>query len=124
MDPEAVLVEIAAAVNRGDLDSIRDQFGNERLTESYRRLLSAFPDASIEVGWTIVQGDRAAGWATIRGTHGGEWHGLAATGRPFDVQGMVAVKVAADGTVEDFWVATDLLSVAMQIGVPLALPAD
>jgi predicted ester cyclase len=124
MNPEVVLVEIAAAVNRGDLDSIRERFGNERLTASYRMLLSAFPDASIEVGWTIVQDDRAAGWATIRGTHRGEWHGLPATGRPIDVQGMIAVKVAADGTVEDFWVATDLLSVAMQIGVPLALTED
>jgi hypothetical protein len=37
---------------------------------------------------------------------------------------MVAVKVAANGTVEDFWVATDWLSIAIQIGVPLALPEN
>jgi predicted ester cyclase len=123
VDPRAVLVELAKATTRGDIDSIRERFGNERLAESMRRLKFAFPDAVVEAEWTIVENDRAAGWASIRGTHEGEWRGLPATGRTIDVRGMIAVKVAADGTVEDFWLANDWLSIAMQLGVQLALPS-
>jgi hypothetical protein len=122
MEPAAVLVELAAAVSRGDIDFIQERYDNARLTESMRRLRTAFPDAVVEPGWTISQGDRAAGWASIRGTHGGEWRGLAATGRTIDVHGMIAIQVTAEGTVADFWLANDWLSMATQIGVPLALP--
>jgi SnoaL-like polyketide cyclase len=69
-----------------------------------------------------VEGARAAGWAAIRGTHLGEWRGLPATGRQIDVRGMLAVQVSDDHQVEDFWLANDWLSIATQIGVPLALP--
>ena len=84
--------------------------------------MTAFPDVSVDVEWTITEGNRAAGFAAIRGTHRGEWRGLPATGRPIDVRGMLAVEVDPDGAVKDLWVANDWLSIAMQIGVPLALP--
>jgi predicted ester cyclase len=122
MDSRAVLVGLAAAASCGDLDSIREVSGNERLVESFRRLLSAFPDVVVDIEWTITEGDRVAGWASIRGTHAGEWRGLAATGRPIDVHGMIAIELGQDQAVRDFWLANDWLSIATQIGVPLALP--
>jgi predicted ester cyclase len=122
MDARAVLVDLAAAATRGDIDSIRNVAHNDRLVESFRRLLTAFPDVTGEVEWVIAEGDRAAGWASIRGTHRGEWRGIPATGRPIDVHGMLAVQVTHDRRVADFWLANDWLSIATQIGVPLALP--
>jgi predicted ester cyclase len=121
MDARAVLIDLAAAASRGDIDSIRDLSGNDRLAESFRRLLTAFPDVVVEIEWTICEDDRAAGWASIRGTHRGDWRGLPATGQPIDVHGMLAVQVSGAG-VQDFWLANDWLSIATQIGVLLTLP--
>jgi predicted ester cyclase len=124
VDPRAVLVELAEATTRGDIDAIRERFGNERLAESMRRLKVAFPDAVVEPEWTIVENNRAAGWASIRGTHQGEWRGLPATGRTIDVHGMIVIQVGGDhDQIEDFWLANDWLSIATQLGVPLALPS-
>jgi predicted ester cyclase len=122
MDVRGVLIDLAAAASRRDIDAIRELSQNDRLTESFRRLLTAFPDATVEIEWTSCDADRAAGWAAIRGTHLGEWRGLPATGRSIDVHGMLAVQVTPENDVEDFWLANDWLSIATQIGVPLALP--
>ena len=121
MDAGAILVDLGAAASRGDIDTIRNIARNDRLVESFRRLLTAFPDVIVDIEWTITEGDRAAGWASIRGTHLGEWRGLPATGRPIDVRGMLAVQCNGDH-VEDFWLANDWLSIATQIGVQLVLP--
>ena len=34
------------------------------------------------------------------------------------------MQLASDGAVQDFWVANDWLSIATQIGVPLAMPSQ
>ncbi len=124
MNPRAALLALVDAANWWDLESIQDIAEHPRVTESFRRLLTAFPDVRIDVEWTIAEGDRAAGWAAIRGTHDGEWRGLPASGKPIDVRGMLAVQTNSDGGVADFWVANDWLSIAMQIGVPLTLPSE
>ena len=122
MDARDVMLAIASKASEQDLDGIQKLTQHDRVTESFRRLLTAFPDANVEVEWVIAEGNRAAGFARITGTHRGEWRGLAPTGRPIDVRGMLAVQVRPDGTVEDFWVANDWLSIATQIGVELKLP--
>jgi predicted ester cyclase len=122
MSARDTLIALAAAASRGDLDAIRDLSGHDRVVESFRRLLTAFPDATVAPEWVIEERDRAAGFAAIRGTHLGEWRGIPPTGRSIDVHGMIAVQVTADGHVADFWVANDWLGIAMQLGVPLALP--
>jgi predicted ester cyclase len=121
MDAGSALIELAKAASRGAIDSIQEIAWNDRLVESFRRLLTAFPDVTVEIEWTIVEDQRAAGWASIRGRHQGEWRGLAATGRPIDVHGMLAVQLADDGSIADFWLANDWLSIATQIGVALTL---
>lgn len=122
MDARATLLALTEAANAHDLERIAQVSGNDRVVASFGQLLGAFPDASVEVEWTLAEGSRATGWAAVRGTHQGEWRGLAPTGKPIDVRGMLAIEVAPDGTVSDLWVATDWLGIAMQIGVPLALP--
>jgi predicted ester cyclase len=121
-DARAVLLSIVEAVNAGDLAEVERITRNDRMVESFRRLTVAFPDVSVTVEWVIAEGDRAVGWAHITGTHGGLWRGLEPTSRPIDVRGMLAIEVRADGSVADFWLANDWLSIAQQIGVPLHLP--
>ncbi len=123
-DPTATIASLLMGVNAHDLEAIAALSpGDDRFRESFRRLLTAFPDVTIEAEWTVAEGDRAVAWSHIEGTHLGEWRGLAATGRPIDVRGMFAVQVNPDGTVSDFWLVNDWLGIATQLGVELKLPA-
>jgi len=115
------LVDLIETANTRDLAALGEIVRHERLVESFGRLLTAFPDARIDLEWVTTEGDRAVGWAHITGTHSGPWRSLPATHRPIDVHGMLAVQVADDGSVTDFWLANDWLSIALQIGVPLTL---
>jgi predicted ester cyclase len=121
LEARSVLLALAEAASNGDLAEVERVARNDRLVASFRRLLDAFPDVSVSIEWTIAEGDRASGWAHIRGTHEGVWRGLSPTNRPIDVHGMLAVEVDPDGSVADFWLANDWLSIATQIGVPLEL---
>jgi predicted ester cyclase len=121
--PAGSVTRLLAAVNEHDLAAIGSLApGNERFTESFRRMLSAFPDVRIDGEWTVAEADKAVVWARIRGTHLGEWRGLEPTGRPIDVHGVFAAQVDADGEITDFWLVNDWLGIAVQLGVELALP--
>jgi predicted ester cyclase len=122
--PKGSMTRLLAAVNEHDLDAIGSLApGNERFRESFRRTLTAFPDVRIDAEWTVAEADKAVVWGHIRGTHEGEWRGLAPTGRPIDVHGVFAAQVDADGEIIDFWLVNDWLGIATQLGVQLALPA-
>jgi predicted ester cyclase len=123
VDAREVLLALAEAASRHDLDAVAQVAGNDRLQESFGRLLTAFPDVVLTPEWTVLEGDRAVAWAHITGTHQGEWRGLAPTGKPIDVHGMIAVSLAGDGSVADFWLVNDWLGIATQLGVRLELPA-
>lgn len=121
--PGESLARLLVAVNEHDLDAIGSLApGNERFTESFRRMLTAFPDVHIDAEWTVEETDKAVVWSHIRGTHLGEWRGLAATGRPIDVHGVFAAQVNTEGEISDFWLVNDWLGIATQLGVELALP--
>ena len=118
-------MRLLVAVNEHDLAAIGSLApGNERFAESFRRMMTAFPDVRIDAEWTVEEADKAVVWSHIRGTHLGEWRGLAATGRPIDVHGVLAVQVDRDGEISDFWLVNDWLGIATQLGVELALPAN
>jgi predicted ester cyclase len=122
--PVGSLMRLLVAVNEHDLAAIGSLApGNERFTESFRRMLTAFPDVRIDTEWTVEEADKAVVWSHIRGTHLGEWRGLAPTGRPIDVHGVFAVQVDTNGKISDFWLVNDWLGIATQLGVELALPA-
>jgi predicted ester cyclase len=85
-------------------------------------MLAAFPDVHLELQWTVTEGDKCVAWCRIQGTHRGEWRGIAPTGRPIDVLGMMALRVDQDGMVTDFWLVNDWLTIATQIGATLQPP--
>jgi steroid delta-isomerase-like uncharacterized protein len=123
--PTESLGRLIAAVNAHDLEAISSLApGNERFRESFRRLLTAFPDVQIDIEWTVAEASKAVAWSHLRGTHNGEWRGLAPTGRAIDVHGVFVVQVTADGQISDFWLVNDWLGIATQLGVELVLPAQ
>jgi steroid delta-isomerase-like uncharacterized protein len=90
--------------------------------DGYLRILAimrgAIPDARWTVQQLVVGDDQVAARFELRGTHGGEFLGVPATGKPIAV-GASAFYRFADGRIVDEVGQPDLLALLGQIG---ALP--
>lgn len=81
--------------------------------------VAAFPDLRFEVEQLIACGEHVVSRAVMRGTHGGEWHGVAPTGRRVEIRMTVIQRISAGKIAED-WVLVDSLGLLQQLGL---LPA-
>src|SRR5215470_14477071 len=72
--------------------------GPDALKEHIRSWLTAFPDLMWQIEAVVTQGDRVVTWAIARGTHEGQWLGIAPTGRRVAIQCVVLHRVA-DGRI-------------------------
>ena len=85
----------------------------------YRR---AFPDAHSTVEDQVAEGDKVVTRWRARGTHRGELGPIAATDRPFEMDG-VTIERIEDGRIAEVWAARDELGLLRQLGVlPEAQP--
>lgn len=89
-----------------------DREGVKRLFAALRQ---AFPDLRARIHDQLAEKDRVATRKTFRGTHRGEFLGIAPTGRSvsFDVIDVVRV---ADGRIAEQWNVIDLMGLLQQIG--------
>jgi len=76
----------------------------------------AFPDWRVDVVSTVAEGDQVA--VRWRGsvTHGGDFHGIPATGRTITVSGINVYRVH-DGRVAEEWEQMDTLGMLRQLGL-------
>ena len=81
-------------------------------------LFAAFPDFTIAVDDLVIEGDKVAMRATARGTHGGEFFGVPATGASVEFSEINLSRVV-DGRMVEHWAERSTLEVLRQIG---ALP--
>jgi predicted ester cyclase len=89
----------------------------ERLREPLPAALrDGFSDLRVFVEQVVVAGDGVGVRATIRGTHGGEFMGVAATGAEIEIPVHEVVRLRG-GRIRDVHVAVDLVGVARQLGV-------
>jgi predicted ester cyclase len=58
------------------------------------------------------------GWPSVRGTHTGEWLGMAPTGRMIEMRVMDFYRLEGDKIAEN-WVPMDVIHIALQMGVDL-----
>ena len=79
----------------------------------YRR---AFPDAHSTVEDQVAEGDKVVTRWRARGTHRGELGPIAATDRPFEMDG-VTIERIEDGRIAEVWAARDELGLLRQLGV-------
>jgi len=79
---------------------------------------AAFPDASIELGEVVANGDLVAFQSVMRGTHLGPFRGLPPTRRSFAVYLVDLVRVR-DGRFVEHWGGPDLLDLVTQLGATL-----
>ena len=78
-------------------------------------LRGAFPDWYSTTDELMAEGARAAERWTGRGTHQGEFQGIAPTGRQITVPGFVFYRVAS-GKITKFWGLFDGLALMRQLG--------
>ena len=89
--------------------------GVEGLKEIIVVMRNAFPDGKITVDDLIAEGDRVVARWTLRGTHRGEFMGIAATGKQVSMSGIEIDRFAGDKAVEH-WEQADIMSLMQQLG--------
>lgn len=82
--------------------------------------LEAFSDLSNAIELMLGEGDLVAAHQTWRGTHDGEFLGVAATGKRVEFTSTAVLRIE-DDLIAEAWDEVDMLKVLQQTG---ALPAD
>ncbi len=76
--------------------------GVEGFKEQSRQTRSAFPDYAYTIEYMIAEGDRVAVRWSMKGTHLGEYRGIATTGRNITLTGMHIFRLES-GKIEEMW---------------------
>ena len=96
--------------------SIRDIHGPEGSKQFATAMRSAFPDYHYTVEDELANGNRVVHRWTARGTHMGEFQGIAPTGKQVTITGISIYRVA-NGKLIEGWTNADMLSLLQQLGV-------
>jgi steroid delta-isomerase-like uncharacterized protein len=91
--------------------------GPEGQRQVNERLWSAFPDLSFEVEDVLVADDRVATIGTMRGTHRGEFMGLAPTNKPFEARQVHRLRFNDEGNLTEHLAVRDDVAMLAQLGV-------
>lgn len=94
--------------------------GPEAFKQARAMMYGAFPDLLLTIEEMIAQGDALAQRYTGRGTHKGEFTGIAPTGKWVEFEGISAVRVR-EGRIVEYRGMPDMLGLLQQIGVVPAL---
>ena len=129
-----VLRYVNEVQNAHDLDAIDDIFSpnyrhlagtaaettesREAIRPFYVDFLRAFPDLEAEVEHQIGEGNLVATFKTLRATHSGDFHGVAATGKrvEFNIADFFRV---ADGQLVDSYALLDEAGLLRQMGLDI-----
>lgn len=116
--------------NEGNLDLVDEIFSDyashqpdgsvlERSPEDVKRFMgefrSAFPDFHTTIEDQIAEDDKVVTRWTMRGTHEGEFRGIAPTGKQISVTG-IGIFRFSDGKVVESWDNFDQLGMMQQLG--------
>ena len=75
---------------------------------------SAFPDFHINIEDQIAEGDKVVSHYTIRGTHQGDFRGMAPSGKEIEIKGVTTFRFSPEGKVVETWDSYDQLSLMRQ----------
>jgi steroid delta-isomerase-like uncharacterized protein len=89
--------------------------GLQGFKEAVSSLRAVFPDLQFTIEDQIAEGDKVATRYTVRGTHQGEFMGVAATGKPVTWSALVIQRVVG-GKVQESWLQWDQLGLLQQLG--------
>jgi serine phosphatase RsbU (regulator of sigma subunit) len=91
---------------------------HERGPQDVKRFVSefraAFPDLRLIMEEQIAEGDKVVSRGTIRGTHQGEFRGMAPTDEEMEIPGMAVFRFSEEGKVVESWDSYDQLTLMRQ----------
>ena len=91
----------------------------EKVSQLIKRIAlmmyDAFPDHHLTIEDMIVEGNKVVTRATARGTHKGDFMGIAPTGKQFIMMG-IWIYYIADGKIIEDWEVLDQLGMMQQLG--------
>jgi serine phosphatase RsbU (regulator of sigma subunit) len=120
---------VEEVVNQGNLEIVDEIFDRyvahqpdgsviERGPEDVKRFLgefhAAFPDFHAIIEDQIAEGDRVMTRYRWRGTHGGEFRGIAPTGGEQEINGIGVFRFSSEGKVVESWDSYDQFSLMRQ----------
>ena len=88
---------------------------SEAVKQGTRSRVAAFPDIRLTIDDQIAEGDKVVTRWTMRGTHQGEYEGIAPTNKEFTNTGIFIHRIEGGKLVER-WASTDTLGFMQQIG--------
>ncbi len=112
----------------GDLDKFDDLYvedyidhtmgtrGLKEYKQAYLAIKKAFPDITVTIEDTVVEGDKIAARYTARGTHRGEFMGIQPTGKTFEMS-EITIKRIKGGRLAESWAIPDFISLLQQLGI-------
>jgi steroid delta-isomerase-like uncharacterized protein len=137
LDNKSLIRRVAEALNTGPHGTWREAFdalftttfmlhdpfappglpsGPEGLKDyMYDPWFAAFPDAQVTIEDLIAEGDKVTLRATVRGTHRGQFMGIAPTGKHVTMTGITIFRVAG-GKIAEAWQNLDTLGLMQQLG--------
>ena len=98
------------------------QEGWTEIERVFRLWQDAFDDPQYILEDVVIDGNRAVQVATLKGTHSGDFFGLAPTGRRLEVKMAVLFKVE-DGVIKEERRIYDFTGMLVQVGVLKAKPS-
>jgi steroid delta-isomerase-like uncharacterized protein len=131
MDIAATARRIYDLLNAGDIDGFGDFLAADFVEHEtapgleptkdgaiafFRMYKAAFPDMRMDAQDVLVSGDKVVARARATGTHRGEFMGMPATGKNFDVQVIDILRFGDDGLVHEHWGVFDALAMMQQLG--------
>jgi predicted ester cyclase len=88
--------------------------GREATRRGVRAVFDAIPDLQETIVDMVAEGDKVADLTTIRGTQHGEFAGIAATGKPFQMS-LIQIRRLQNGKFVEQWGEDDRLDVLQQL---------
>ena len=94
--------------------------GMQQVSDKY---FSAFPDLRGTIEDLVAEGDRVVSRESWRGTHEGEFMGIAPAGKQMNMQGVSIVRIL-DGRIAEYWTFFDRLALMQQLDVSRPIGGD
>jgi steroid delta-isomerase-like uncharacterized protein len=83
---------------------------------AHRAFLVSFPDIQTKTEHLVAEGDKVIEWYSAIGTHKGEFMGMPATGKKFEIPSVVVYRLA-NGKIVETWGLNDGQGLLQQLGV-------
>ena len=90
--------------------------GREGYKQDVTMHRTAFPDLRFTIEDMVAEGDKVVLRATLRGTHKGEYIGIAPTGKQITLTA-ISIRRIEGGQIAEEWVELDMLGLMQQLGV-------